>query len=204
MSVRQFSARITENIIERGNNLSRIKNSAAFSALGIPRYVRRYASYAPHDLKIVVHDGPPASISALVDNSLAVISARSMLRPRVKKLHASSRLVDDSSVPTAKALRSRTQPKNSCTFSGDTRLGKRDLVVFNTSHSSVETTSRALLAFSLAWSIENAIEAWWSLVTPKSVIRSDRVTGASSGHYFHDGQKCPAGDVFFHPRVFKE
>ncbi len=78
------------------------------------------------------------------------MSARSMLRPRVKNCQASSRLVEDSMMPTASAERSRTQSKNSCTLSVATRRGIRALVVFRHSHSSVETISRARRAFSRA------------------------------------------------------
>ncbi len=36
------------------------------------------------------------------------MSVRSMLRPRVKNCHASSRLVEESTMPIARAARSRT------------------------------------------------------------------------------------------------
>jgi DNA-binding sugar fermentation-stimulating protein len=76
------------------------------------------------------------------------MSVRSMLRPRVKNCHASSRLVEESTMPTASAARSRTHWKNSCTLSVCSRRGIRALVVFRHSHSSVETISRARRAFS--------------------------------------------------------
>ena len=112
--------------------------------------MRRYASYAPHERRIVVHDGPDASVSDRVASSRAVMSARSMLRPSVKNCHASSRLVDESTMPTASAERSRTHWKNSCTLSVCRRRGIRALVVLSVSHSSVETISRARRAFSRA------------------------------------------------------
>jgi hypothetical protein len=51
------------------------------------------------------------------------MSARSMKRPSVKKLHASSRLAVESAMPPASAARSRTQPNIWCTCSGFTRRG---------------------------------------------------------------------------------
>ena len=78
------------------------------------------------------------------------MSARSMLRPSVKNCQASSRLVDESTMPTASAERSRTHWKNSCTLSVCRRRGIRALVVLSVSHSSVETISRARRAFSRA------------------------------------------------------
>ena len=55
-----------------------------------------------------------------------------------------------SMIPTASALRSRTQAKNSCTLSSATLRGMRARVVLRHSHSSVETISRARRAFSRA------------------------------------------------------
>ena len=78
------------------------------------------------------------------------MSARSMLRPSVKNCQASSRLVDESTMPTASAARSRTHWKNSCTLSVCRRRGIRAFVVLSVSHSSVETISRARRAFSRA------------------------------------------------------
>ena len=78
------------------------------------------------------------------------MSARSRERPSVKNCQASSRLVADSTMPTARAERSRTQPKNSCILSLATLRGILAQVVFRHSHSSVETTSRARRAFSRA------------------------------------------------------
>jgi hypothetical protein len=78
---------------------------------------------------MVVHDGPDASVSARVASSRAVMSVRSIARPSVRNCHASSRLVDESVMPTASAERSRTHWKNSCTFSLCRRRGIRELVV---------------------------------------------------------------------------
>ena len=112
--------------------------------------MRRYASYAPQERRIVVHDGPDASVSVRVASRRAVMSARSIDRPRVKNCHTSSRLVALSMMPTASALRSRTQAKNSCTLSPATLRGIRARVVLRHSQSSVETISRARRAFSRA------------------------------------------------------
>ena len=99
---------------------------------------------------MVVQDGPLASVSDRVASNRAVMSARSIDRPRVKNCQASSRLVADSMMPTASAERSRTQPKNSCTLSGAILRGIRARVVLRHSQSSLDTISRARRAFSRA------------------------------------------------------
>ena len=125
---------------------------------------------------MVVQDGPDASVSDRVASRRAVMSARSMLRPSVKNCHASSRLVDESTMPTASAERSRTHWKNSCTFSVCRRRGIRALVVLRVSHSSDETISRARRAFSRAAVSAYAMLAGFMRSTARRASTSSRRT----------------------------
>lgn len=90
---------------------------------------------APQARRAVAQDAADPGSSRSEASIRAVTVSRVSDRPSVKNSHTSSRLASPSTTPTARALRSRTQPRNSCARSPAILRGSRERVVLRQSQS---------------------------------------------------------------------
>jgi hypothetical protein len=109
------------------------------------------------------------------------MSARSRLRPRTRKSHASSWLIVESAIPDTRAARSRTHDRWRSVAIVRPNPFHRCHVVLMPSHSSVDSVSRARRAFSRAAKRAPVIELALERSKTSAEPTSEKPTSPSNG-----------------------